>query len=138
MPGMRQALMSCVRKAWLPAVAALAGGAAAYILGRRSRAAQGAGVKPALNDAGLTRKVESIIFRPEEAPKGRVSVNAEDGVIFLRGEVETQEQIDMLVRAAEQVDGVREVRSLMHLPGTPAPSKDDPHTRLEQETIARD
>jgi osmotically-inducible protein OsmY len=93
--------------------------------------------KPEPNDVGLARKVESLIFRPEEAPKGRVSVNAEDGVIFLRGEVETQEQIDMLVRGAEHVDGVREVRNLMHLPGTPAPSKDDPLTRLEQETASR-
>jgi osmotically-inducible protein OsmY len=89
------------------------------------------------NDVGLARKVESIIFRPEDAPKGRVSVNAEDGVIFLRGEVETQEQIDMLVRSAEHVDGVRGVRNLMHLPGTPAPSKDDPLTRLAHETAGR-
>jgi osmotically-inducible protein OsmY len=102
------------------------------------QAASSAGAdKPTLNDVALARKVESVIFRPEDAPKGRVSVNAEDGVIFLRGEVETQEQIDMLVRGAEHVDGVREVRNLMHLPGTPAPSKDDPLSRLEQETISR-
>ena len=77
---------------------------------------------PALNDAGLTRKVESHIFRPEDAPKGRVSVNAEGGVVFLRGEVETQEQIDTLVRSADHVDGVEEVRNLLHLPGEPAPT----------------
>jgi osmotically-inducible protein OsmY len=77
---------------------------------------------PDLNDVGLTRKVESHIFRPEDAPKGRVSVNAEDGVVFLRGEVETQEQIDTLVRSADHVDGVEEVRNLMHLPGEPAPT----------------
>jgi hypothetical protein len=74
-----------------------------------------------LQDTGLTRRVESVIFRPEDAPKGRVLVNTEDDVVFLRGEVETQEQIDMLVRTAEHVDGVAEVRNLMHLPGDPAP-----------------
>jgi osmotically-inducible protein OsmY len=74
-----------------------------------------------LQDTGLARKVESVIFRPEDAPKGRVVVNAEDDVVVLRGEVETQEQIDTLVRTAEHVDGVAEVRNLMHLPGEPAP-----------------
>lgn len=75
-----------------------------------------------LTDVSLTRKVESLIFRPEDAPKGRVSVNAEANVVFLRGEVETQDQIDMLVRTAEHVDGVAEVRNLMHLPGEAVPS----------------
>ena len=78
--------------------------------------------KPSPNDVALVRKVESHIFRSEEAPKGRVSLNAEEGVVFIRGEVETQEQIDMLVSGAQRVDGVREVRNLMHLPGTPAPT----------------
>jgi osmotically-inducible protein OsmY len=70
------------------------------------------------------RKVESVIFRPEDAPKGRVSVNGEGSVIFLRGEVETQDQIDALVHGAEHVEGVEEVRNLLHLPGEPAPTKD--------------
>jgi BON domain len=102
-------------------------------LDRRSRYVSGAATgtvkrftsaanDPSLNDVGLTRKVESHIFRAEDAPKGRVSVNSEDGVVFLRGEVETQEQIDMLVRSTERVDGVEEVRNLMHLPGEPAPT----------------
>jgi hypothetical protein len=77
---------------------------------------------PDLNDQGLASKVESMIFRPEDAPKGRVSVNVEKGIVFLRGEVETQEQIDTLVRSADHVDGVEEVRNLMHLPGEPAPT----------------
>jgi osmotically-inducible protein OsmY len=83
--------------------------------------ATSSGSKESLQDTGLARKVESVIFRPEDAPKGRVVVNAEDDVVVLRGEVETREQIDMLVRTAEHVDGVAEVRNLMHLPGEPAP-----------------
>jgi osmotically-inducible protein OsmY len=90
-----------------------------------------------LDNTALARKVESVIFRPEDAPKGRVSVNAEGSVIFLRGEVETQDQIDALVNGAEGVEGVSEVRNLMHLPGEPAPSKDDPLARLENETASR-
>jgi osmotically-inducible protein OsmY len=90
-----------------------------------------------LANTALARKVESVIFRPEDAPKDRVSVNAEESVVFLRGEVESQDQMDALVRSAEHVEGVGEVRNLMHLPGEPAPSKDDPLSRLETETAGR-
>jgi osmotically-inducible protein OsmY len=73
------------------------------------------------DDVTLARKVESEIFRAADAPKGGVSVNAENGVVFLRGEVEQREWIDRLGDEAKQVDGVKEVRNLLHLPGTEAP-----------------
>ena len=65
-----------------------------------------------LNDPGLKAKVESEIFRDADAPKDKVSVNVEDGVVVLRGEVEP-EQADRLVRDASDVDGVSEVRNLL-------------------------
>ena len=74
-----------------------------------------------LGDAALARKVESEIFRAADAPKGQVDVNAEQGVVFLRGEVD-REWIDRLGRDAEQVVGVKAVRNLLHAPGTPAPT----------------
>jgi osmotically-inducible protein OsmY len=67
--------------------------------------------------------VESEIFRDADAPKGSVDVNAEDGVIYLRGEVDDEQTIERLVGAARGVEGVRDVRSLLHTPGTPAPTK---------------
>jgi len=74
-----------------------------------------------LGDAGLARKVESEIFRAADAPRGQVSVNAENGVVFLRGEVD-REWIDRLGSDAERVAGVMGVRNLLHAPGTPAPT----------------
>ena len=73
------------------------------------------------DDVTLARKVETEIFRPADAPKGSVSVNAENGVVFLRGEVEEREWIDRLGADAGKVEGVKEVRNLLHLPGTEAP-----------------
>src|SRR2546423_1041249 len=67
-----------------------------------------------LNDPALARKVETEIFRAADAPKGNVSVNAENGVVYLRGQLKRPEQIDELVTAARAVDGVTEVRSLLH------------------------
>ncbi len=75
-----------------------------------------------LNDPALARKVESEIFREEDAPKGSVNVSAQDGVVELRGQVDDPETIDRLVAAAEKVEGVREVKSLLHTPGEPAPN----------------
>jgi osmotically-inducible protein OsmY len=74
-----------------------------------------------LGDAALARKVETEIFRDAEAPKGQVDVNAENGVVFLRGEVE-REWIERLEKDAGSVAGVKAVRNLLHQPGTPAPT----------------
>ena len=74
-----------------------------------------------LGDAALARKVETEIFRAGDAPKGQVDVNAENGVVFLRGEVD-REWIDRLEHETEAIGGVKAVRNLLHAPGTPAPA----------------
>jgi osmotically-inducible protein OsmY len=75
------------------------------------------------NDVTLARKVESEIFRDRDAPKGAVDVNVEDGVVYLRGEVERPELIDDLLEKARKVQGVVAVESLLHTPGSEAPTK---------------
>jgi osmotically-inducible protein OsmY len=80
--------------------------------------------KPQPDDVTLARKVETEIFRPADVPKGRINVNAEDGVVYLRGEADTPEMINELVERARKVQGVTEVENLLHLPKTPAPMKE--------------
>jgi hypothetical protein len=75
------------------------------------------------DDATLTDKVKSEIFRDAHEAKGRVSVNTERGVVYLRGELESDEQIRALVDAAAKVEGVQRVENLLHTRGTPAPSR---------------
>ena len=75
-----------------------------------------------LDDATLVDKVESEVLRGAEVPEG-ISVNAEDGVVVLRGEVETPERMTELARAVLRVPGVAGVENLLHLPGEPAPNK---------------
>ena len=77
-----------------------------------------------LNDPALARKVESEIFRGEDAPKGKVVVNVEEGIVYLRGEVDTPGQASALAQAARAVEGVENVQSLLHLPSEPPKSKD--------------
>jgi osmotically-inducible protein OsmY len=73
------------------------------------------------NDETLKSKVESELFRAEDAPKGQVAVNAQKGVVQLRGEVGSPELIDELVQRARSVQGVQDVENLLHLPDTEAP-----------------
>jgi hypothetical protein len=74
-----------------------------------------------LDDITLAHKVESALFRGADMPKGRIVINAEDGVVFLRGVIEREEDITRVVTAARRLNGVRGVENLLHLPGTPAP-----------------
>ena len=73
------------------------------------------------NDATLARKVETEIFRDPDVPKGQIDVNAEDGVVILRGEVENAELIRDLEERTRSVQGVTQVENLLHTPGTEAP-----------------
>src|SRR4051812_16527102 len=75
------------------------------------------------DDVTLARKVETEIFRDAEVPKGQINVNVEDGVVFLRGAVNDESLIEALAEGARKVQGVREVENLLHVSGTPAPTK---------------
>lgn len=74
-----------------------------------------------LDDATLVDKIESVVFRDPRIPKGRININAEQGSVFLRGQLESAELIEHLEQAVRAVSGVRAVQSLLHLPGTDAP-----------------
>jgi osmotically-inducible protein OsmY len=87
-----------------------------------------------LNDPALQNKVQSEIFRDADAPKGAVNVNVEDGVVYLRGELATGDDIEELVEAAARVEGVRGVENLLHLPGEEAPSKGNGARRSRSRT----
>jgi osmotically-inducible protein OsmY len=79
--------------------------------------------KPQPDDVTLARKVESEIFRDADVPKGQINVNVEDGVVYLRGELEQPDLIDDLGAQARKVQGVRAVENLLHGPGQEAPAK---------------
>ena len=75
------------------------------------------------DDQTLVDRVESEILRDRQEVKGKVNINAEEGVVVLRGELESQDLIEDLVNAVREVDGVRNVENLLHTPGTEAPAK---------------
>lgn len=74
------------------------------------------------NDQTLAHKVESEALRGPDLPGTRVNVNAEHGVVVLRGAVERPEQIREIEERVRRVHGVLDVHNLLHAPGTPAPT----------------
>lgn len=97
--------------------------AGALLLWRKSRRKKGS--QPAdlaFDDNTLAQKVKTEIFRDDSVPKGDINVNSEFGVVFLRGQVESDDQIQVLEQAAREVEGVRDVRNLLHTADTPTPA----------------
>jgi BON domain len=76
---------------------------------------------PELDDVSLVRKVESELFRDRTVPKGQISINADRGIVVLRGELDDSQQIRHIENAAREICGVRDVENLLHTPGVPAP-----------------
>jgi hypothetical protein len=75
-----------------------------------------------IDDVTLARMAESALARDPRTSKARLNLHAECGVLVLHGEVATAEAIDDILEVCRTVDGVREVRSVLHLPGQPVPS----------------
>jgi osmotically-inducible protein OsmY len=102
----------------------LAAGGRSVRSGIQARKAQLAHRRPEerdYDDATLVDHVRSELGRDPLAHQG-ILVNAQKGIVQLRGQVETEEDIEELVRRTEDINGVRAVENLLHVPGTPAPT----------------
>jgi len=92
----------------------------------RATAGQARGLLPrrrGYDDVTLSHHVESELFRDPAIPKGRLSVDAAAGVVTLRGEVGSEDAIEKIRARARRISGVKEVKTLLHVQGTPAPNK---------------
>jgi osmotically-inducible protein OsmY len=83
--------------------------------------ARGQASSPA-NDATLKERIESELLRDRAIPKGAININAEQGIVVLRGEVPDAAMRATLEERAGAIRGVWYVENLLHLPGEPAPT----------------
>jgi len=88
--------------------------------GWQERIAHSDGGSGGLDDATLAQRVRSEVFRDRDVPKGQVSLNAENGVVVLRGQLDRPEEITDVEERVARVEGVSGVRNLLHLAGTRA------------------
>jgi osmotically-inducible protein OsmY len=75
------------------------------------------------SDPVLLERVRSEAIGPSDVPNAQLVTTVVDGVVELRGKIDTLPQREALLAAVAAVDGVREVRDLTHLPDEPAPTR---------------
>ena len=80
------------------------------------------GHEPPADDVTLAQRVRSEVFAPPDIPDGNINVDAHGGMVTLRGQLPSRELIDRVMRMTRSIEGVRDVRNLMHVPGEPVPS----------------
>ena len=74
------------------------------------------------NDPTLKDRVESELLGDPSVPKGAININAQQGIVVLRGEVPDEGVRKRLEKQAGEIRGVWYVENLLHLPGERAPT----------------
>lgn len=77
----------------------------------------------AVDDRTFLDHVETELLGHPDVPKGRINVDVEKGVVVLRGQLDSPDQIALVERRVRAIPGVRGVTSFLHVAGTPAPNK---------------
>jgi gas vesicle protein len=73
----------------------------------------------AARDQAVNSRVEQALFSDTSVPKGQININTVDGVVYVRGTVDKQEQIAEIEKRIKGIEGVDAVINLLRLP-TPA------------------
>jgi hypothetical protein len=96
---------------------------AAYVRGRAHRVGHRLTPShPPADDRTLVDRVRSEVFGSRHFGRLPVNVDAVDGVVTLRGQLDDQDVIRDVVAAVGKVSGVRRVENLLHTPHTVAPN----------------
>jgi hypothetical protein len=77
------------------------------------------------DDVTLAQRIHSTVLGAVDVPKDRLSLEVVDGVVTVRGELDSAETIADVLRRIEAVPGVRGAVDLLHLPGRPSPNKEE-------------
>jgi hypothetical protein len=94
----------------------------AYGVGQRIRHRSPADPYP--DDATLAQKVRSeLLGWGGEFNTASILVNAENGVVVLRGQVDRPDQIDKLEKEVRRLPGVVDVENLLHIKGSAPTNK---------------
>lgn len=77
-----------------------------------------------VDDLTLVDRVQSELFEDPTMPKADLLFEAVKGVVTIRGQLQSQAEVDRVGTAVLTIPGVIGVRNLLHVPGTPAPNKE--------------
>jgi osmotically-inducible protein OsmY len=90
-----------------------------------------------VDDETLVARVRSEVLRDRDIKAGEIHIDAYEGCVTLRGQLPHAEDIRYLIEATKRVEGVREVRSYLHLPGTLPPNKAESYVHVPPEYARR-
>jgi hypothetical protein len=96
---------------------------AAYVRGRAHRVGHRfSRSHPPADDRALVDRVRSEVFDRRHFGRCSVNIDAVDGVVTLRGQLDDRDAIRDIEAAVGRVAGVRGVENLLHTPDTVAPN----------------
>jgi hypothetical protein len=76
-----------------------------------------------VDDETLVARVRSEVLRDSRYHAGEIHIDAYEGCVTLRGQIEQPSDIRRLIDDTSKVAGVHEVRSYLHLPDEVPPNK---------------
>jgi BON domain len=77
----------------------------------------------AVDERTFLDHVETELLGHPDVPKGRINLDVENGVVTLRGQLDSPDQIARVERRTRAISGVCGFTSFLHVAGTPAPNK---------------
>lgn len=77
----------------------------------RNNAEKDTGAKEFFSDTAITTEVKAKLLGADDVPSMSISVETNDGIVRLSGDVETQVQLANAERVARQVKGVKGVQN---------------------------
>jgi hypothetical protein len=95
------------------------------------------GGHPRVDDETLVARVRSEALRDAGFKAGQINIDAYEGCVTLRGQLEHPDEIRRLINGTKRVEGVIEVRSYLHLPGTLPPNKAESYLHLPEHMASR-
>jgi hypothetical protein len=90
--------------------------------GERARA-RGAGQFHPVDDRSVELHLHQVLAELD-VPTADVTVEAIEGLVRVRGQVASMSEHEQVITAIREARGVRDVESLLHLPGESAPNKE--------------
>lgn len=91
---------------------------------------------PLADNETLVARVRSEVLGDDRLKAGEIHVDAYEGCVTLRGQLEDVRQIQRVINATKHVDGVIEIRSYLHLPGEIPPNKAEAYRHILEELHA--
>ena len=76
-----------------------------------------------MDDATIAQRIRSEVLGRPALDAGEIIVDVDEGVARLRGQLDDSGQISELVEQTKRIPGVRDVETLIHQAGAPAPNK---------------